>query len=307
MESVNVNQQASSKKILALTAVAAVATLLFSIMGAPFLRVLSSATGRWVFWGAGAVLVGILFFAGLNVEGIFIGSVWSTLGAYSEIEKKGFSWKNNFFVSLFAGSFFTVVATLAVFRAGLSTSIAEAAVTQITAPIIELLNQAFPDKKFEPSSLFPYFPGGILASLMLSLSAGLAFESQIFKVFNIRRERIVAGLRWLDFKLPDWFIWTSMIGLIFGLIDIGLPAVFEVIGTNILFVSAAAFFIQGLVVFEYAARLYRFGPMFKILMYTLILFWAMPAVIILGLGDYWLDFRTRMTLRATRKTNETKE
>lgn len=300
----NLTANPSSKKILALSAIAAIATLLFSIMGAPFLRVLSSASRRWVFWGVGTLLVSVLFFAELNVEGIFIGSVWSTLGAYSEIEKMGFNWKNNFFVSLLVGALFVAISTLIVFHAGLSSAAAETAIQQITGPIIELLNQAFPEKKFEPTSLFPYFPGGVLASLMLSLSAGLAFETQIFRVFQIRRERIVAGLRWLDFKLPDWFIWTSMVGLFLALVEVGLPAFLEVIGLNILFVAGAAFFIQGLVVFEYASRLYKFGPLFKISMYMLIMFWAMPAVVILGLSDYWVDFRTRMTLRATRKTEE---
>ena len=124
----NTTANPSSKKILALSAVAAIATLLFSIMGAPFLRVLSSSSRRRVFWGVGLLLVSVLFFVGLNVEGTFIGSVWSTLGAYSEIERMGHNWKNNFFVSLLVGALFSVLSTLIVFHAGLSTVAAETAI-----------------------------------------------------------------------------------------------------------------------------------------------------------------------------------
>ena len=97
------NQLTTNKKILALTLMTAIATVFFSFMGAPFLRVLSASSKRPVFWGLGIVMVGALIMAQAQLAAISIGSIWMTLGVYTEFEKRGVEWRKNILLSILAG------------------------------------------------------------------------------------------------------------------------------------------------------------------------------------------------------------
>ncbi len=286
--------QTNTKKLFALTVMTVIAAIFFSFMGAPFLRVLSSAK-RLVFWGLGLALVAGLLIAKAPLAALSIGSIWVTLGIYTECERRGVEWKKNILFSILAGFAFVMLMGGLVFK-NLSNPIAQTALQEITGPLLQALQKLFPDTNFVIEMFYPYLPSMVFTSLMIGLATGLAFEAQIFKIFNLRRERIASGLRWLDFRLPDLFIWMAMFGFLFTAVDVGSELV-RIIATNVSIVAVVAFFIQGITVYEFTSRLLRFGMLSKTLMYVMIFLWLAPAFVVIGLADYWLDIRTKLTLK----------
>jgi hypothetical protein len=129
------------------------------------------------------------------------------------------------------------------------------------------------------------------------LAVGFIFESKIFQLFQFQREKTITGLKWLEFRLPDQFIWLSMFGFLFSLLTVDslvsslVAEKIKIVAINISIFSVAAFFLQGISVFEYVTRFYRVGTFNKSLTYVLIFVWLAPAIGFIGLIDFWADFR----------------
>lgn len=284
------NKPSDNQKILLLAAVSAVMSVVFNIMSAPFIRVLA-ATKSKVFWLVGIVFIPALFFLQMNLVAIYAGAIWMTLGLYSELEKKGISWKKSSALSVFAGALFGVLSYLALARWSHDPTLAN----EITEPLTTSLKQVLPDENFETKAVIIYMPGLLAAALISALAVSLAFEAPIFHAFKLKREKLASGLRWLEFRLPDLFIWTSLFSFLFSIVE--TTKYLQIVAINFSVAAIVAFFFQGLSVFEFATRMYQVGRLSKLLLYALIIFWALPFVAIIGIADYWVDFRRRMRKR----------
>ncbi len=282
-----------NKKILILACTTAVVSVLFSFMGAPFLRALSAKANPILFWSVGALITAILFLGQLTLGAIYVGAVWTTLGCYSELEKRGVSWKKTSLFAVSMGTLFAVISYLLLAESSLKINLAE----QMTTPILNTMNQINPNEKISIEKLMTYMPGALVATLICSLAVGLIFESKIFQLFQFKREKIISSLKWLEFRLPDQFIWLALVGFLFCLLKIELfttavnPETVKTIAINISIFTGVAFFLQGITVFEYLTRFYRVGMFNKSLIYVLIFVWLAPAIGLVGLLDYWVDFR----------------
>lgn len=282
-------QQASdNKKYFLLAAVSAAMSIIFSIMSAPFIRVLA-ATKSKIFWLVGLVFVTSLFFLKMNLVAIYVGAVWMTLGLYSELEKKGITWKKSGALSVLAGVLFGVIAFLSITK----WSVDHQLYKEVIDPLMVSLKQVLPDENFETKAVMMFMPGLLASALISSLAVSLVFEAQIFKAFHIKRERLASGLKWLEFRLPDMFIWLSLFAFLFSVVETPFK-ILQVIAINIAVISIVSFFFQGISVFEFVTRIFRLGRITKVLLYLLIITWALPVVTILGFADYWVDFRRHM-------------
>ena len=273
--------------MLTLTSVAV--SVLFSFLGAPFLRALSVTAKPKVFWTAGIMLSAILMALGLTLASVYIGATWVTLGLYSELEKRGIDWRKAGLASLVAG---VVFATLLY---GVTTKYLDQQViwSELLTPLQQTMNKAFPENPMDVMSLKAYVPGIFSAMLFSSLALGFMLESKVTRLFNIRQTRVASGLKWLEFRLPDLFIWTSLFAAFFSLVPVGISSL-EKISLNIVIVSVVAYFFQGLAITEFLTRTFRFGPFSKMVLYILIVLQLAPAVVLIGLTDYWVDFRKRL-------------
>lgn len=282
-----------NKKIWTLAFATAVVSVLFSFMGAPFLRALSAKAKPILFWGVGATMVAILFLVQLTLGAVYVGAVWTTLGFYSELEKRGVSWKKTSLIALLSGALFGILSYMFAEKGLLKLDLAE----QLTAPILQTLKQINPDEQISMEQLIQYMPGALIATLLCSLAVGFIFESKIFQLFQFQREKTISGLKWLEFRLPDQFIWLSMFGFLFSLLKIDtlvsslIAEKIKIVAINISIFSVVAFFLQGIAVFEYVTRFYRVGTFNKSLTYVLIFVWLAPAIGFMGLIDFWADFR----------------
>lgn len=282
-------QQASNnKKYFLLAAVSAAMSIVFSVMSAPFIRVLA-ATKSKIFWLVGVVFVSSLFFLKMNLVAIYVGAIWMTLGLYSELEKKGITWKKSGALSVFAGVLFGAISFLAITK----WSVDHELFKQVIDPLMVSLKQVLPDENFETKAVMMFMPGLLASALISALAVSLVFEAQIFQAFQIKRERLASGLKWLEFRLPDMFIWVSLFSFLFSVVETPFHFL-QVIAINLAVVSIISFFFQGISVFEFAMRIFRFGRITKLLLYLLIITWALPVITVLGFADYWVDFRRHM-------------
>jgi uncharacterized membrane protein (UPF0136 family) len=281
------------KKIWTLAFATAAVSVLFSFMGAPFLRALSAKANPALFWGVGVLIVATLFLGQLTLGAVYVGAVWTTLGFYSELEKRGVSWKKTIIIAVFMGMLFAIASYLLLVQSSLKINLAE----QMTAPVLQTLKQINPDEKISIEQLMSYMPGALIATLFCSLAMGLVFESKVFQLFQIQREKTISALKWLEFRLPDQFIWLALSGFLFCLLRIDsytssiVAENIKTIAINISIFTAVAFFLQGVSVLEYLTRFYRVGVFNKSLIYVLIFVWLAPAISFVGLIDYWANFR----------------
>ncbi len=299
----NTTTPTQNKKIWTLAFATALVAVLFSFMGAPFLRALSAKAKPVLFWGVGATIVAILFLVQLTLGAIYVGAVWTTLGTYNELEKRGVSWRITSLIALLLGAFFAVSCYIAVAKSSLKINLAE----QLTTPILQALTQINPDEKITLEQLIQYMPGALIATLICSLAVGFIFEAKIFQLFQFKREKIISSLKWLEFRLPDQFIWLALCGFLFCVLktemflNVTSAEKIKTIAINISIFSAVAFFLQGITVFEYLTRFYRVGLFNKSLTYLLIFIWLAPAVGFIGLIDYWADFRKMVRKNLSQK------
>jgi hypothetical protein len=108
-------------------------------------------------------------------------------------------------------------------------------------------------------------------------------------MFGLKAERVASRLRWLDFKLPDAAIWTTLVSmLLVATLEAGVASS---VAINILIVALIAFLFQGFTVVEFVMRYWRFGLFSRTLIYLLIILQLGPVLVLLGFVDYWADFR----------------
>lgn len=282
------NEQ-NNKKLILIALLSAVTSFFFSFMSAPFIR-LFAQTKAVAFWIVGVVLVAGLFVSKFDLVAIYVGAIWMTLGLYSRFELQGLNWKKSGILSVISGLCFAIIGFLFVTKG----SVDHQLVKEMTEPIVSSFKQFMPEEKgLETKAILFVMPGILAATLLSALAVGLVFESQMFQAFNLKREKLASSLRWLEFRLPDQFIWISLFAFLFSIIDTPY-AMIQTLAINISVFSLVAYFFQGIALVEYATRLYRFGRFSKVLLYMLIFTSVLPLVSFVGIIDYWVDFRRIM-------------
>jgi len=292
----------NSKKVFVLAIASVIASMLFSFLGAPFLRAFAVSTGSKVFWSVGALFVTTLFVFGIHdtqisQAAVYVGAIWMTLGSYNELEKRGINWKQAGSVSLLLGVAFASVGYTYLAQQHAGSEI----LNQIVEPIHESLKTAFPEKPVDVALIKAVLPGIFVASLFSALAFGFLLESRVVKMFGIQKFKVASSLKWLEFRLPDLFIWVSLFALLFSVVSLGSDLV-RMISINVLIVSSVAYLVQGLVVTEFMMRYLRFGPISRTMTYLFIFFQLAPFVVFIGLIDYWADFRKFARRKAKQKT-----
>lgn len=280
-------QNNSFNKTVSLAAVTAAALLMFSFFGAPFVRVLATTVRSSIYWFVGCLLVATLFVFNLSIASIYVGAVWMTLGLYSELEKRGTSWKKTGLLALLAGLLFAVVCVIAITKGSV---IGSDLVKNFMLPMQEAMKQVMPAEEFSKFDITQYLLGIFTAVLASAIALSFIFESKVFSLFNLRREKISSSMKWIEFRVPDLFIWFALFGFFFSLVDLKVPHL-KVVATNFSIFSIVVFFFQGISVIEFMTRIYRTGFFTKIALYMLVLGWLGPAISVVGLLDYWVNFR----------------
>lgn len=301
-------KQLLDRKFWTLLGTSFLACLFIPFIGAPLLRVIRNVYGPKLFWLSGIALFAPLVISGGSLVGILIFSHWILIGLFAHFEEQG---KGTFYYGL-----------LSIFVATLATWQGPKLLQQITGReyedslqknlemLVNTLNNN-PDQKgwFETmgittESLLSQLPAILAILFLMGLGSALIFDRRIASFWGVRFERIVGTPRLLDFSIPNPFIWVFLSSLALSFLKVGDPATATIINSvalNVLHFMVGLYFFQGLAITETALLIFRVGPLMKSLFYILIVGQLFFLLSLVGLADYWLDLRQRLSRRNVRR------
>ena len=282
---------ASPQKFITISSLSILLSMLTVVLGAPLLRVLRKAYGPWAFWLLGLLVTGAAWLLNAQPLALFMGSVWMTLGAYNEMEQRGLGWWLSGILSVLLGTGAAGASIFGAFKVNGINTYAE--VQKLVEQFTSQVQQVNPAVKLDASVILQQVPSAIAIILILALGVGLIFERRVFSWLNLPREKIASQLKLLEYRVPDYFIWVAMTAFLLTMVSFGGKAI-GILAVNIVNVALVLYFFQGLAVLEVLLSSMRAGTFTRILMYIILIGQLVLILSIVGLIDYWLDFRTRI-------------
>ncbi len=284
--------------LLSLSTVLAPTTVLFG--GLP-MRVLWRGFGRRAYWAGLLAVSALMIASGGFSAGIMILSLAVLIGVYCEVEDHGSSTFSAGLVSILASLGVGGIAVggwLYQSHTGLMKEL-RAAVDPMTAQVAQLN----PSLHVTTDSIVQGLPSGTLVMLMLTLSLAAICEPGLVSLFKLRRANYLIRAKLTQFQAPDFVVWI-LIGSAFAAFFKHGQAAVAYGATQALYVLATIYFFQGLAVVVQAFRAFRVSPFWQILWYTMIVLQLFLFVSVLGLVDYWLDFRLRLARKPAEQNKE---
>jgi hypothetical protein len=275
--------------ILALWAV--LLTVLTYVFGAPVLKTARRYVGRPVYWGLFLVISAGFFAMKLHAVGLALLSLVVLIGVFEEFVEMGLTFRLAMFFTLLVNALLSTGAfALWVYYSGPKWSaILRTGIEALLKPVFEM-NAHF---QLDLNELLLQLPSIVLISWMVSLYLSVLLEK--LEVSTLRPQ---LG----TFKAPDVFVWL-MIGSLLGTFGNFEAHTLQVISINVLNVCVLLFFFQGIAVVARLLDKLRMGAFWQWAFMVLIVVQLFLLVSVLGLMDYWFDFRGRLERRASSQVN----
>ncbi|MBV2169908.1 MAG: YybS family protein [Bdellovibrio sp.] len=291
---------ATAQKFITISSLSILLSMLTVVLGAPLLRVLRKAYGPRAFWILGLLATGAAWLLNAQPLALFLGSIWMTLGAYMEMEQRGFGWWISGLLSVALGSLAAGLGLFGAFRKNGINTYAE--VQRLAEQFSQRVQDMNPVVKLDPAILVQQIPSAIVIVLVLALGLGLIFERRVFSWLNLPREKIASQLKLLEYRVPDYVIWVAMIAFLLTMVSFGGKAI-AILAVNIVNVVIVLYFFQGLAVLEVFLNSIRAGVFMRVLTYIILVGQLLLLLSIVGLIDYWVDFRGRIRKIPTTENN----
>lgn len=272
------------------------------ILGAVSLKVLRRKFGRAGYWGFNTVLSIGMFALNAQLLAIAFFSLVVLIGVFSEFEEMGFGVKLAAFFTLVINSLIGAGATIFwVYSSGPKWSQhVLTALEGLFKPLVEIN----PQVKIDYFDLMLVLPSVILAMWLGAIYVAILLESRL-----VTDEKEVAQIEGAEaasvptmrqqlreLRLPDAVIWLFIAGLLGAFGGFGQPVV-EHVAANVLNVSFILFFFQGVAIVSRFFERIRMSVFWQTLFMALVVIYLFLFVSLLGLTDYWFDFRARMAKR----------
>lgn len=278
-------------KFFTLSAFGLVMTLFTVILGTPFIRLLQKAYSPFLFWAVG-IFGAVAFLAAKALPwAVLVGSVWILVGLYGEFEKRGLGWKNAGILSLGISNL--------VLMGGIFYLLALYDINTWDRYVLfvgEIFTEALkfnPKIQIDAALLANKTPSFLVILLLLGLGNALILEKKMAQLFGVHTNKIASELKLTEFRLPDSFIWIFLLSFLFSMIHFDLKWL-GILSDNIFNVGIVLFFFQGLAVLEVFFAVVKTSPFFRVLTYFIMVGYLFVLLSVLGLIDYWVDFRWRL-------------
>lgn len=278
---------------------AVVMTTVTVVLGAPPLRVLRLVMGRFLFWILTVGLSLVMFGLGWKPIAIVFLLLTLLVGFYSELLESRWSPLSSAAVAVsltsIIGSLCFVFWTLRMGKGWY------------------LLLLGSVKSKFEGVALFRgdfnlgvedvllQAPSGVVVLLLLASALLLVTEPRIREWAGKAEE---SGLTYLKhFRLPDAFVWITIVSLLGSFLKSDFKWT-QVLAINFLNVCVLLYFFQGLAVFTSLFDKMKLSAFWRVVWTILLILQLFIIVSVVGLVDYWMDFRNRFE-RRTKQINKT--
>ncbi len=171
----------------------------------------------------------------------------------------------------------------------------------LTWGMIELTNKGLFDESAlvaqKDISLISYqVPSIVCAVFALALFVSVIFEKSVLKLFYKQKSSLTGRLSY--FKVPDYLVWVFIASLALAFIDFKLPLL-KLIALNVLNVCVIAYFFQGFAILFNFFEVFKVGMFTKVIMVLCMVVQLPFVTVIIGVLDYWFNFRGRFLRKAT--------
>ena len=268
-------------------------TALTYFLGAGPLRAVRSQMGRGFYWVAVLILSASSVGYGIFGPGdgaslaLWVGGSFFTIallmGLFAEFEESGLSFDLSAAFSILVLSFLSLGAAGIVFsQKG----------PQILGKIKGAMEQSLKGANLEVpvDQLMLQLPSVVIILWMLAIYCGVLLEGRIrmgaHKPTLFRSELF-------QFRAPSWIVWLFIACLLPSFGEVG-PKWVQNVATNILNVSVAIFFFQGLGIIHQVLIFLRVSLFWQIFLVLFLVVQLFLFVSCIGLADYWLDLRLRL-------------
>jgi len=285
------NKIATPQKFITTASLTVLLSMMTVILGAPFLRVLRRTFGPLSYWILGLIVTVATWFFKAEPLSVLIGSVWVTSGVYLELETKGVGWWFAGLLSVLSGLCVSAATGFLALRTNGINTYAE--VEKLMEQFAQRVIEVNPNAVISPETLLQQIPSAIVIVLLITLGVGLIFERRVFSWLNLPREKIASQLKLLEYRLPDYMVWVAMTAFLLTMVSFGGKAI-AILAVNVVNVAIVLYFFQGLAVLEVFLNSMKAGVFTRVLTYIILVGQLLLVLSILGLIDYWVDFRGRI-------------
>lgn len=261
------------------------------------LRALKSAAGSFIYWGVSFTLTGfLLLVSGMGLALVFA-SCTLCIGLYAELEDMELSREWSAFWSLTLVSIFGIAGSL--FWTASVGDVWRSELTELMAAPLAQIQVLNPSLEIKPMELAYRIPAFIFVLFSFWIFLSLRLENSILKFANFKP---ISRKPLYNFTANDVVIWvflTSLLG-IFVKHEI-LPL--KIFAENVLSVTMTIYFFQGLSVVAAGFKKFKVGALTRGCIYALVIIanQLLGVICMLGLVDYWAEFRIRWSSQKPQK------
>jgi hypothetical protein len=263
------------------------------VLGAAPLKVLRAKGGRALFWLAGTGLSCGFFAADARLMAVAFFSLVLLTGVFSEFEEMGLGFMlSGFFTLLING---LLGAGAFAFWISLTGPKWSQQILTFLETMLKPLADLNPHLQVNPYDLMLQLPSVVMLLWMGALYLAVLLENRLAGGLEPKHAAMRAQLG--EFRLPDPVVWIFIASLLGAFGGFGGHAL-EAVAVNIMNVCLMLFFFQGVAVVGRLFTALRMGALWQFVFMMLIVLHLFLFVSLLGLMDYWLDFRSRLSKRA---------
>lgn len=270
-------------------------TTLFVFLGTPLLRVLRGVFGSFRYWISGLAVTVLMLMggAGFLMIAFLLFSLWISVGVYQEFEERGHGTLWAAAGSVILGSsvlFFGPMLLGPIFGIDI-TEVLKASISEMAKQFSG--GKSLSDLGVSPDSVIAVIPSTVIILQMAGLAFALMLGRRAAVLTGVRLERVASEMRLLEFRVPDFLIWITMLSFLLSF-TLAKQSLEASIAVNVFAVMMGLYFFQGLAVMEVGFLVYRVGNFVRLLIYFFIVGQLLPLLSVVGVIDYWIDFRKRM-------------
>lgn len=280
---------------------AVVMTAVTFVLGAAPLKLLRAKLGRAGYWGLCTGLAAGLYLLNAKALGVAFFSLTVLMGIFSEMEEVDFGFTISAFFTLLINTLLGAGAFI------MWVTVAGPKWTQTIMSLLESVLKPVADlnPKFQINyyDLMLQLPSLVLILWMLAIYLAVWLEPRLNNGEPATAHSGATRTQLFELRMPDAIVWLFIAALA-GSFSGFSPKWLEAVSVNAMNVCLMLFFFQGIAVIAKFFETMRVGWFWQFLFTVLIIVHLFLVVSLLGLTDYWLDFRTRLAKRSAQFKSE---
>lgn len=274
------------------------------VLGAMPLKLVQEKLSPVIFWSVSLVISVAFFISKVPLLGISFLSLTVLLGAYDFFRKKSWSLEAASLTTLTLTSLLSV-GFYEYYKSAQDSEWYEQVKSIIRNILGQSQNMKGQDLEALLSEVLIQIPSAIMIALSMSLLMSLVFYLNVKKSEPAKFFVLKSFLK--NFTLPSFFIWLFMAALLGSFIEevYQWHVWIKPVSLNALNVIVFLYFFQGLAILFSFYDAFQIGPFGRVIWTVIFVLQLFLVLSLIGVSDFWLNYRMRMRQRMAKIRNKT--